>query len=101
MLAIITIPHQRPARIRWYDDAQKLIEDAEDSAEANGHTLDQHGSSEAVINAACELCDDLHGWILVRSAADLTEVRQYIVSNSHQAHRIAALLPELEEEFAN
>ena len=98
MIALIAIPHQTPAQIHWYDDAGTLIAEAEEYADQAGHEPpESHGFDDPLANAAHELADDWHGHLLIRTAADVEELRSY---DGHQSCRIAAMLDELADEFA-
>ena len=106
MIALISIPHQTPPRIHWYDGDQAIIDAAEEYAEQHGHEPPScHGCDDPVDNAAHELADDWHSEILVRSADDLGDVREYCKGlgprhrHNHQQAGVAALIPELEAEF--
>jgi len=105
MIALIEIPHQRPAKLHWYDDAHQLIRTAEATAENDGRDIDDHGFSRMVDNAAHELADDWASHLLVESAAGVEAVRAYCCGDGrpgghrHKAAEVAALLPELEEHF--
>lgn len=107
MIALIAIPHQTPARIHWYEDANTIIEAGQEAAEQADHDLPEvHGFDDPVRNAAHELADDWSSYLLVQSAEDIQSVRYYSKSDGipgnrrHKANEVAALLPELEEEFS-
>ena len=98
MIALISIPHQTPPHIHWYDTEQAIVDAAEEYAEQHGHEPPIcHGFDDPVANAAHELADDWHGKILVLWPSDIDEVRNY---TGHQEHRIRAIVDELEAEFA-
>ena len=96
MIALISIPHQTPPTIHWYDDDDAIIDAAEEHAEECGHDTDAPGFDDPVVNAAHELADDWRGWVLVRNDRELDQVRNY---TGHQEHRIRAMVDELEAEF--
>ena len=74
-----------------------MIDVAEDHArDADRHPIENHGFDCQIDNAAVELADDWHGKILVRTAADIDDVRNY---KGHQEHRIRAMVEELEAEL--
>lgn len=94
MIALISIPHQRPAKINWYDDRDDLVRDAFlFSAETD------RPHPEDFDDAVCCLADNWHGHLLVESADDLADVLAYARSGRHQAHRVGALAAEIHEMF--
>jgi len=101
MIALIAIPHQTPAEIHWYEDEAAVLSAAIEYAEASGRA-----EPDDYNDAVHLLADDWHSYLLVESAADLDAVRAYIAPDGrpggrrHQAHRIAAMLDELTEEFS-
>jgi hypothetical protein len=94
MLALISIPHQTPAKLVLYDDRQEVIDAAIEYAEESVRP-EPEDFDEAV---HC-LADDWHGFLLVESAEDLGDVVHYVTANKHQAHRIAVFVPEIQEAF--
>ena len=70
MIALIEIPHQRPARINWYDDHDALLADAIEQAVESGHE-----EPEDWADAVFELADDWHGHRLIQTAEDVEVCR--------------------------
>jgi len=91
MIALIEIPHQRPARINWYEDRDEL----ESAAIQYAAQSDREEPVDFDSAVHC-LADDWHGHLLVQEAADIEAVRRYA---GHQGHRVCALVGELEEAF--
>ncbi len=91
MIALIEIPHQRPARLHWFESEESLIDDAVRYTEQTDREP-VAGFDDAV----AALADDWHSYRLVRSAEDVEELRDY---TGHQQHRIVALVDALSEEF--
>lgn len=94
MIALISIPHQTPAKIHWYDAPEDIINDAAEHVGADQAPF--HGFEDAVRDAAHTLADDWHSFILVRNADDVQTVRDY---TGHQNHRIASLVDDLVDAF--
>ena len=105
MIALLEIPHERPAKLHWYDDANQLIRVAEATAENDDRDIEEYGFFRMVDNAAHELATDWAYHLLVESTADVEAVRAYCCGDGrpgghrHKAAEVAALLPELEEHF--
>jgi hypothetical protein len=97
MIALIEIPHRRPAKVNWYDSPAVLIHEAESIATEFGDgEIHRHGFDSPVENAAFELSLGWVGWVLIRSFADIEHVRNY---NGHQGPRIRAMVDELVAKF--
>lgn len=93
MIALIEIPHQRPARINWYDNRQSLIDDATEKAIESGRE-----EPEDFADAVYSLADDWNSHILVQSDDDIPDVEHY---TGHQQLKVRALVPQLKEAMCN
>ena len=93
MIALISIPHQTPPRLHWYEN-RTAVENAAFEYALESNRPEPEGFEASV---AC-LCDDWNGCLLVESAADIEYVADY---KGHQEHRIRPMVEELREEFGN
>ncbi len=94
MIALIEVPHQLPAKINWYSDADTLEEASLNEAMAAGATVAEEPND--FDSAVRYLAHDWHTYELVQSADDIQAVRDY---RGHQEHKVRAMVKELEEEF--
>jgi hypothetical protein len=97
MIAYIEIPHQRPAKLYWYDDAAEVISAAITYAEQHDVAYDEPLEFQEAHHL---LAGDLHGHFVVMDQADIEYVRLHVEQLRHQHHRIAPMIDELEAAFA-
>lgn len=91
-IALIRIPYQHRPRILWFGDREDLFE----AAIAHALECGQEWPTDSE-DAIRRVSDDWHGHILVESATDLNQVRNY---QGHQKQHVRAMIHELEDEFA-
>lgn len=90
-IALIRIPHQLPARILWFGDREDLFE------AAIAHAMESGRQSPTDPEDAIRwVTRDWHGHILIESAADLDQVRNY---QGHHKQHVRAMIHELQDEF--
>lgn len=94
MLALISIPHQTPPHLTWYDDRQAVIDAANDYAGESDRP--EPGDFDDAVHC---LADDWSNYLLVENAGDVEDVRKYVAANKHQAHRVSVFVDELGEAF--
>lgn len=92
MIAVIEIPHQRPAQLHWYTDREAVLDYAIDYADETDRP-----EPEDFVEAVATLADDWNGRVVVENLADVDNVSGY---TGHQALRVNAMADELREEFA-
>jgi len=92
MFAMIEIPHQTPARFHVYESDRELIQVAYDLDAKRGEDHDIDSRSDAIEI----LSSDLHGHIIVETAADLDYVRSY---TGHQRLRVVSMADAIECEL--
>ncbi len=90
-LALVRVPHRKPAWIDWYKTRYELIIAA--TLYADG--MDRNRPEDFDEAVAC-LTDDDHSHTLVESATDVDELAR---CTGHQRYRIVGLLAELREVF--
>lgn len=90
-IALISIPHQRAARIHWFDDRDDIMHAAQTAA-----VLESKEKPTNFDDAIAALAHDWNGHLLIESATDLHLVLHY---HGHQAHRVRAMFDDIADEF--